>query len=160
MLTLEPVTEEQLYIIREIVNSNPEYNILENGSAARTDEELREEFFHGDSNRHTYFLKADDTYVGLAEYMKHNERDGCPWLGLLMIHGDYRGYGYGTNAYFTLEQTLKEQGTTKLRLAVIEQNQKAKAFWENIGFSFFVKKESTKGIMVDCYEKTLTEELS
>jgi RimJ/RimL family protein N-acetyltransferase len=159
MLTLEKVTEEYLYIIREIVNSNSVYNELENGKAKRTDEELCEEFFHGDAKRHTYFVKADDTYVGLVEYMECNERDGYPWLGLLMIHRDYQGYGYGTNAYFTLEEELKEKGITKIRLAVIEQHEKAKAFWESLGFSFFAKKESTKGIMVDCYEKTIMGEL-
>ncbi|MBO9129332.1 GNAT family N-acetyltransferase [Bacillus sp. 165] len=155
MLHFEAVTEGHLDIVKEMVNSNREYNLLENGEPIRTDEELKEEFLHSDSDRVTYFIKADDTYIGLLDYMEHNERDGYPWLGLLMIHHDYQGYGYGTNAYYALEAILKEKGKTALRLGVLPTNEKAHAFWKSIGFTCYTQKETTKGILVDCMEKAL-----
>ncbi|WP_368042553.1 GNAT family N-acetyltransferase [Ectobacillus sp. JY-23] len=156
MFTFEPVTEEFFEVVKEIVNSNDVYNTLENGCEFRTDDEIREEFFHNDNNRVTYFIKADETYVGLVEYMKQHEKDGRPWLGLLMIHRDYQGYGYGTNAYYMLEDMWKQQGITSIRLAVIKGHTQAKRFWEHLGFSFYAQKQSTKGITVDCLEKNFT----
>ncbi|MFX3630008.1 MAG: GNAT family N-acetyltransferase [Ectobacillus sp.] len=153
MLTFERVTEQQLDIIREIIHSNRTYNEWENGSPVRTDEELKKEYFHNNPNRYTYFIKADETYIGLLEYLERNEKDGLPWLGLLIIHGDYQGYGFGTNAYYTLEDQLKQKGITRLRLGILRKNVKAKVFWESLGFSYFETKSSNKGILVDCYEK-------
>ncbi|MCP8968976.1 GNAT family N-acetyltransferase [Ectobacillus ponti] len=155
MLTFEPVTEAGLDIVREIVHSNPDYNRMENGSEARSDAALREEFLHGDPARRTLFIKADDTYIGLLEYMEHNVRDNHPWLGLLMIHGDYQGYGYGANAYFTWEEQLRGQGHTSVRLGVLPANERARRFWEGLGFTFYEQKQTTAGAVADCFEKQL-----
>jgi RimJ/RimL family protein N-acetyltransferase len=155
MLTFEPVTEDKLEIVKEMVNSNSEYNVLENGDPTRTDEEIKEEYIYNQEGRSTYFIKADDTYIGLLDYMELNEQDGYPWLGLLLIHRDYQGYGYGTNAYYAFEDMMREKGKTHLRLGVLLDNKKARAFWESVGFSFFAQKETTKGILVDCLKKKL-----
>ncbi|MGN1387786.1 MAG: GNAT family N-acetyltransferase [Bacillus sp. (in: firmicutes)] len=152
MITLEPMSAETLYIAKEILNSNKAYNMMENGNDTRSDKEVAEEFLHNKSE--SYFLKADDTYIGIVDFMLNNPKDNTPWIGLFMIHHDYQGYGYGSIAYDNLEQHLKERGLSKLRLGVLQENEGAKHFWEGFGYNFY-KTGEANGRMVDCYEKNL-----
>jgi RimJ/RimL family protein N-acetyltransferase len=150
MITFEPINEDTLYIAKEIVNSNKEYNILENGNPLRTDDEIKEEFC--DRKCEHVFIKADDTYIGVISYLHSNPNDHTPWIGLFMIHHDYKGYGYGSLAYYALENIMISEGKTKVRLGVLEKNTSAKKFWERLGYSFY-KKATLKLKNVDCYEK-------
>ena len=43
-----------------------------------------------------------------------NQKDECPWLGLLIIHGDYQGFGFGTQAYALYESDMK-RGLKRIR---------------------------------------------
>ena len=56
------------------------------------------------------FIKLDDTYIGVMDYLMENPKDQCPWLGLLMIHADYQGFGFGTQAYSLYESEMRERG--------------------------------------------------
>ncbi|MEH6941371.1 GNAT family N-acetyltransferase [Bacillus sp. JJ722] len=153
MITFEPITEETLYIAKEILNSNRDYNILENGKPDRSDEEVREEFLNDNSTN--VFIKADDTYIGVIEYMLLNPKDETTWIGLFMIHSDYHGFGYGLIAYSAFEEIIRLESTPKLRLAVLEKNEAAKHFWERVGYSFY-DKSKVKENNVNCYEKILS----
>ncbi|MFS0782538.1 GNAT family N-acetyltransferase [Bacillus sp. 1P06AnD] len=150
MIHFEPVTRDSLYIISEIVNSNDHYNKMENGHSERTEEELLKEFF--DCKDHHLFIKADDTYIGLLSYLDPNPKDETPWIGLFMIHKDYQGFGYGTMAYIAFEEKWKQEGKNKIRLGVLEQNTKAKTFWESHHYRYY-KTAQLKGNTVLCYEK-------
>ncbi|MFD3450061.1 GNAT family N-acetyltransferase [Microbacteriaceae bacterium 4G12] len=146
MLTFELVTEETLPIVKEMVHSNPGYRT----GKSNTDNELKQEYLHNLPKRFTYFIKADDTYIGLLDYVQ-NDRD--VHLNQLMVHGDYQGYGYGTNAYYTFEEQMKQQGVSYLR--VLPNTEKAKHFWESLGFTFLAKQPLEEEILVDYYEKQL-----
>ncbi|MBD3106947.1 GNAT family N-acetyltransferase [Bacillus sp. AGMB 02131] len=153
MITLEPMTAETLYIAKEIINSNKAYNTMENGHDTRSEEEIAKQLLQDQCE--SYFLKADDTYIGIVDLMINNPKDDTPWIGLFMIHHDYQGYGYGSIAYDNIEQHLKEdRGLTKLRLAVIPENEGAKNFWESFGYCFY-KTGVSNNRTVACYEKTL-----
>jgi len=155
MFTLERVTEDNLDVIREIFHSNPAHNEWENKGSLCTDEELRHRFFHPIPEQDIYFIKADDTYVGLLDYMEHSKRDGYVWVNLLMIHGAYQGYGYGTNVYFLMEGMLKEKGITGLEIAIGKQNKKARRFWEGLGFMWLREQQTSNEETIDYFEKQL-----
>ncbi|WP_078414752.1 GNAT family N-acetyltransferase [Priestia abyssalis] len=155
MISFELITEETLYIALELLNSNEEYNRLENGQATRTEEEVRAEYMN--KKTISLFIKADDTYIGLIDFMDKNEKDGYPWIGSFIIHRDYHGYGYGTQAYFQFEQWMIEHDVSAVRLGVLQQNPKARAFWERAGFQYYTTKPLGKN-QVDCFEKTLQTE--
>lgn len=155
MFTLERVTEANLEVIREIIQSNSTYNEWANGESMRTDEELQNRFFHPAPSRHIYFIKADDTYIGLLDYRESAKRDGYVWIDLLMIHGAYQGYGYGTNVYFLMEGMFKERGTTGLGIAIPKQNRKARRFWEGLGFVWLREQQTSNGETIDYFEKQL-----
>jgi GNAT superfamily N-acetyltransferase len=144
MLHFEKLIEETLYIASEMVNSNKEYNMIENGCAERTEEEICEEFASGMGEH--YFIKADDTYIGLFSYVEGE-------IHLFMIHGNYQGYGYGTMAYVELMNWLEQQGKTTIRVVVLKNNEKGRHFWEGFGFTFLEEKTIPKGHVVDVYEK-------
>ena len=82
------ITEDLLEIVLEILNSNPHYNILANGNPSRTIEEVRKEFINQISE--SYLIKLDDKYIGIIDFLANNPNDNHPWIGLLMIHGDYQ----------------------------------------------------------------------
>ncbi|WP_328943383.1 GNAT family N-acetyltransferase [Streptomyces sp. NBC_00250] len=57
-----------------------------------------------------------------------------PWLGLLMVHGDERRAGHGRRLAAYVEDRFRAEGRTGLRLAVLENNPKALAFWTSLGY--------------------------
>ncbi|MEU4081290.1 GNAT family N-acetyltransferase [Streptomyces venezuelae] len=57
-----------------------------------------------------------------------------PWLGLLMVHGDERRAGHGRRLAAYVEDRFRAAGRTGLRLAVLENNPKALAFWTALGY--------------------------
>ena len=58
--SFKEITLETLYIAVDIINSNPQYNLIENGKEKRTVIETKGEFLH--SNSLSLFLKADETW--------------------------------------------------------------------------------------------------
>ncbi|MGN1402221.1 MAG: GNAT family N-acetyltransferase [Bacillus sp. (in: firmicutes)] len=153
MITFETITDKNIYIAKEMVLSNAEYNKMENGNKHRSDKEIQQEF-SGTGDRKHLLIKADDTYIGLASYLPYNPKDGHPWLGLFMIHRDYQGFGYGTTAYFALEEKLAAEGLKTIRLGVLGNNERAKTFWERNGFRFY-KIGEHEGKTLICFEKHL-----
>ena len=153
----EEIKKETLYIALEIINSNTHYNIVENERAQRELEEIEKEFLNPVTI--SVFIKLDDTYIGVMDYLMENPKDQYPWLGLLMIHSDYQGFGFGAQAYELYENEMRNRGLQCVRLAVIKENVKAKQFWGSLGF-LNVKaalSENGKGIFV--YEKNLPKEV-
>src|SRR4051794_30734741 len=103
----EEITKETLYIALEIINSNPLYNVLENSKDKRELADMEEELLNPVST--SVFIKLDDTYIGVIDYLMENPKDQCPWLGLLIIHGDYQGFGFGTQAYALYESDMRKR---------------------------------------------------
>jgi len=149
----EEVSKDALYIALEIINSNPTYNTFENGKAVRTITDIEGELLN--PNTISVFIKLDDTFIGLLDYLMENPKDKCPWLGLLMIHNDYHGYGFGTQAYTLYESAMLERGVQRVRIGVLKENLKAHTFWKSLGFNYFKTAVGHNGIEILCYEKEL-----
>ncbi|WP_315906800.1 GNAT family N-acetyltransferase [Priestia koreensis] len=154
MISFEPITEETLYIADEIVRSNHVYNALENGRQTRTAKELKTAYLP--SSTKSLFVKADDTYVGILDYMEKNPNDGQFWIGALLIHEAYHGYSFGTQAYLAFEAELPDT-LPAIRLGVLKSNPRAKVFWERLGFHTYAE-SNVNGALVDCMEKVLRNE--
>lgn len=152
----EEITKETLYIALEIINSNPYYNVVENGRDQRELEEIEEEFLNPVTT--SVFIKLDDTYIGVMDYLLENPKDQSPWLGLLMIHGDYQGFGFGTQAYALYESDIRKRGLGRTRIGVISENVKAKQFWDSLGFLYIKTALSENGKEIFVYEKNFPKE--
>lgn len=148
----ESISKETLYIALEIINSNPEYNLLENGNSERTLQEAEKDLLNPSTESN--FIKLDDTYIGLMDYLEENPNDHFPWLGLLMIHRDYQGYGFGVQAFeLYIEKFLKR--SERVRIGVLKENIKAHSFWKSLGFVSYKTSKSSFEKEIICYEKYL-----
>lgn len=146
------ITEELLDIALEILNSNTHYNILENGNPSRTIEEARNEFLN--QNTESYLIFIENKYIGIIDFLKNNPNDNCPWIGLLMIHGEHHSKGYGKMAYNLFEEKLKQQNYNKVRIGILPENIGAKRFWTSLGFKFYAYKQWQEKT-IECFEKQL-----
>jgi RimJ/RimL family protein N-acetyltransferase len=152
-MIFEEVKKESLYIALEIVNSNPEYNRFENGKEARTLADMEKEFLN--PNTYCAFIKLDDTYIGIIDYLFENPKDHYPWLGLLLIHADYQGYGFGAQAFAAYENEMRKRGKKSVRIGVLKENTKAQRFWETLGFVYYNTATAQNGTGILCYEKNI-----
>ena len=154
MIKFQPITEDLLEFVLEILNSNSHYNILENGNSLRSIEEARSEFLNQATD--SYLIILENKYIGIIDFLKNNPNDNCPWIGLLMIHRDYHSMGYGKKAYVSFEKELKEQNFDNIRVGILQKNISAKKYWTSLGFKFY-KNSEWEGKLVECFEKRLTE---
>ncbi|MER5651548.1 GNAT family N-acetyltransferase [Streptomyces sp. NPDC102256] len=72
--------------------------------------------------------------VGLVCLLDRHPKDGYPWIGLLMVRGDQRRQGVGRLLVRAVEERFLGQGRDGLRLAVLENNPSASAFWSSLGW--------------------------
>lgn len=150
-MIFELITPRSLEIAISIVNSNPSYNVLENGRPSRTRQEVSSEFLN--TSTESYLIKYDDKYIGVIDFLKNNPKDNYPWIGLLMIHQDYHSKGYGKKVYLAFEEKIINQNPgNRVRLGVLKNNKKAIKFWECLGFKYYGSSE-WDGKEVVCYEK-------
>lgn len=147
-----PITEDLLESTLAILNSNSHYNILENGNPLRTMEEARNEFLN--QNTESYLIILENKYIGIIDFLKNNPNDNCPWIGLLMIHGEYHSKGHGKVAYKLFEEKLKQQNFDNVRIGILEENTGAKKYWTSLGFKFYTNSQ-WKEKTIECFEKRL-----
>ncbi|MET9606417.1 GNAT family N-acetyltransferase [Streptomyces sp. NPDC006512] len=77
--------------------------------------------------------------VGLAATLDHHpdpaSEDPDPWIGLLLIDSTAHREGYGRAVATLVEDRFRAAGRTGVRLAVLEANTKALAFWQAQGYT-------------------------
>ncbi len=152
MFKFQAITEDMLGLVLEIVNSNTDYNMLENGNAHRTLEEVRRMFLNQTTD--SYIIVLNNKYIGLVDFLKTNPKDNTPWIGLFMIHGNHHSKGYGKRAYTSFEEELKKQCFAKVRIGILSKNISAKKYWTSMGFAFYAISQ-WEGQPIECFEKSL-----
>ncbi|MBK3571297.1 bifunctional GNAT family N-acetyltransferase/NUDIX hydrolase [Streptomyces sp. MBT62] len=60
--------------------------------------------------------------------------DEDPWIGLLMIDATQQQQGYGRQLASLVEDRFRTAGRTAVRLAVLDNNPQALAFWTTLGY--------------------------
>lgn len=146
------ITEDLLEPTLKVLNSNSHYNTLENGNPLRTITEARNEFLN--ENTESYLITLENEYIGIIDFLKNNPNDNSPWIGLLMIHGEYHSKGYGKAVYQLFEEKLKQQNFSNVRIGILQENAIAKKFWASLGFKFYANSQCQEKI-IECFEKRL-----
>ncbi|WP_431962062.1 N-acetyltransferase family protein [Actinacidiphila sp. bgisy160] len=79
---------------------------------------------------------ADGSLAGLAVTLAEHPDplDPYPWIGLLMVHGGRHRSGLGRQLAGLVEERLSAQGRDGVRLAVLDANPGALAFWRTLGY--------------------------
>ncbi|MFJ7159249.1 GNAT family N-acetyltransferase [Streptomyces sp. NPDC101118] len=74
--------------------------------------------------------------VGLAATLAHHpsDDDPDPWIGLLLVDATVHRQGYGRRLAGLVEERFRAAGREAVRLAVLENNPRALAFWTAQGY--------------------------
>lgn len=77
--------------------------------------------------------------VGLAATLPHHpdpeSGDPDPWIGLLLIDATVHREGYGRAVAGLVEDRFRAAGRTGVRIAVLDANTRALAFWQAQGYA-------------------------
>ena len=127
--------------IAEVVDlyaSNPEYCRAageydpENVRADRVEADLREEA--GTDGCDVLLARdAQGQLVGLLCLLDRHPTDGCPWIGLLLVHGS-RHLRAWAGAWSAWSKAGSGRHRNGVRVAVLENNPSALTFWSALGW--------------------------
>jgi len=86
----------------------------------------------------------DDRLVGCADLIRGYPEPHIAYLGLLLFAQSCQGQGLGVRALAQLVEMARSWGCSLMRLAVIETNLRALAFWQREGFCEIYRKPTQK----------------
>ncbi|MFF7266621.1 GNAT family N-acetyltransferase [Streptomyces sp. NPDC008159] len=74
--------------------------------------------------------------VGIAITLAHHPdpADPDPWIGLLLVDAAAQRRGHGRRLAALVETRLRQAGRTAVRLAALDNNPGALAFWTSLGY--------------------------
>lgn len=72
--------------------------------------------------------------VGVLCLLRRHPVDGHPWIGLLLVDGSRHRQGLGRAIVRLVEDRFRDHPAGGLRLAVLENNPSALAFWGALGW--------------------------
>ncbi|WP_137994266.1 GNAT family N-acetyltransferase [Streptomyces vilmorinianum] len=80
--------------------------------------------------------RSEGRLVGIAVTLAHHPdpADPDPWLGLLLVDAREHRAGHGRRLAAAVEDRFRAAGRTGLKLAVLEDNARALAFWTSLGY--------------------------
>jgi GNAT superfamily N-acetyltransferase len=81
------------------------------------------------------FFTDQGHLVGVLDAVRDYPGPRVWFLGLLLLDPDYRNKGLGERTYRAFERWAGQQGARRIRVGVVEANQRAYAFWERMGFA-------------------------
>ncbi|MFI5676530.1 GNAT family N-acetyltransferase [Streptomyces cellulosae] len=95
---------------------------------------LAEELAHPDVE--VLLARSEGRLVGIAITLSHHPdpADPDPWIGLLMVAADVHRRGHGRQLASLVEDRFRSAGRTAVRLAVLDGNDRALAFWTGLGY--------------------------
>lgn len=98
-------------------------------------------------NSHCLAIRLRETgqAVGMVAFVAPHPEVLSPWIGLLIISGDFQSQGLGTEAATALEDYLRGEGWADTRLAVLQGLPKARQFWERLGYAVYEEWQDERG---------------
>ncbi len=82
-------------------------------------------------------LRASGELIGIASLVVPHPREPYPWIGLLLIHKEYQGKGFGKEALAAIEEVLAAQGWPEVRLGALKGLPEDRRFWEQMGYAVY-----------------------
>lgn len=105
---------------------------------------LREELAHPAAE--VLLAREGHRLLGVAITLSEHPdpEDPDPWIGLLMVHGQEQRTGHGRELARLVEERLRRAGHEAVRLAVLESNSRALAFWSTLGYEAIDHREDRR----------------
>lgn len=153
MITWEPCSNNTILTELDIMNSNPDFNLLSEGKEQLSEQDILHEH-KATFAKERYLVQYESQAVGILDFMMLNPKDQTPWLGLLAIHQQHQQQGIGVKVYLHYESLMKQRGIPKVRLGCLKDNRKGFKFWSKMGFST-IKEVEYNGKPLYVMEKNL-----
>ncbi len=83
--------------------------------------------------------------VGVIDYLEFNERDGHPWIGLLMVHADRQREGIAGEAMLRICEHVNLSWASPVRIGVIDHNRAGLGLAVSLGFQPYGEAEEDLG---------------
>ncbi|MEL6957507.1 MAG: GNAT family N-acetyltransferase [Pseudomonadota bacterium] len=138
-MKLVPVTyDEDRARVAALFDRAADYVRLERGTEPSAVDV--EEFFNdlppglGPNDALQFSVDVEGVVVGLVTCCFGYPEPGDNYIGLMMFDPAHRGRGLGARALDALTRIAESRGATRQLVAVLEANQKGRAFWERQGF--------------------------
>lgn len=130
-LTLDNISKYE-----DVFYTNEDYFIITDGRKA-TQNDYIETVEYSIDGKSQYNIGFNDNGAPVACLFFFN---GYPdaetlWLGLFLVHSDYKRKHIGTEIIKALIASLKDTGIKQIRLSVLGNNTDGFSFWKHIGFS-------------------------
>jgi GNAT superfamily N-acetyltransferase len=95
---------------------------------------LADEFVNPDVE--VLLARSAGRLVGMAITLAHHPdpADPDPWIGLLLVDASEQRKGYGRELATHVEERFHKAGRHAVRLAALDNNPKALAFWTALGY--------------------------
>ena len=87
-------------------------------------------------DKSVFGLFKGEKLVGVIDSINGYPSEGNWFIGLFMLHPDFRGNGAGRLWLKAYEAHARARGAKCIRLGVVEQNTRGRSFWEKNGFVF------------------------
>jgi RimJ/RimL family protein N-acetyltransferase len=137
-LRYEPLGMDDLPRLQELCESCADYYHLMTGAPVHPSEAsslytLRPET----AGQHDKFLIAvwrGTRMIGALDVYRHYPAARQAWIGLLLLHPEFRGHGLGAEMINWVLTWAKQQGCDRVRVGVAEDNQRALEVLDRLGF--------------------------
>lgn len=138
IFTLETVTEELFERVFKIYNTNQDYFIISMNTkpSMKSVIEDKNEIPPGISlqKKNYKLISLNGKDIGVIDYLLGYPDEDSVYIGLFMINGAFHRSGYGKEFIEEFTTNMRNQGYSRLRLGVLNQNNNGFSFWEKVGF--------------------------
>lgn len=86
------------------------------------------------ADKHVLGIESSGCLVGVLDLIDGYPEKRAWYVGLFLIDPGSRSLGLGRRVWATVEHWIQGRGGSTIRLAVVTQNPRGRAFWESVGF--------------------------
>ena len=140
-------TVENFILVQNVLEEAPGYSFIISGQLPTENEgqEVFQEIPPNFSleNKVVLGIFIKDEMIGVVDYLIGYPNNETVYLGLLLLKESFQQKNYGKVSYEKLEENFRQiEKITKIRLSVIETNQKGITFWKKMGFHLTGEKKA------------------
>ncbi|MBC1731199.1 GNAT family N-acetyltransferase [Listeria seeligeri] len=144
------LNEKDVALAEAVCSASEDYYLIEQDKPASKSDALKiiTEIPNGKTRFDKFVLAVLDENeqpIGLVDIVSDYPRKGRWFIGLLLLTPAARGNGLGKVLHQTIKEWANDGGADSLTLGVLAENEKARGFFEHLGYTKTETKEATYG---------------
>lgn len=144
------LNEKDVELAEAVCMASEDYYLIEQDKPASKNDALKiiTEIPDGKTRFDKFVLAVLDEHekpIGLVDIVSDYPSKGRWFIGLLLLTPDARNNGLGKVLHQTIKEWANDGGADSLAIAVLEENEKGRGFFEHLGYTKQETKEATYG---------------